>query len=51
MIVTVVLLEMKDVDVRDSTNEVEAGAELIAVTDVPLIVANGVADGAKKLVG
>ena len=51
VIMTVVLLEIVDVDVRDSTIDVDVGVALLAVTEVPLIVASGVADVKKKPVG
>ena len=49
--VTAVLTAMEDEDVSVSTIAVAVGTALVAVTDVPLIAAVGVADVAKKPLG
>ena len=49
--VTAVLTAMEDEDVSASTIAVAVGTALVAVTDVPLIAAVGVADVAKKPLG
>lgn len=49
--VTEVLLGMEDNNVSVSTIDVELGNALDAVTELPLIVASGTADVAKKPIG
>ena len=51
VMVTAVLFEMEDEDVSVSTIDVKVGAALLAVMEVPLIDAVGVADVAKKPAG
>ena len=51
VMVTAVLSAMHDEPARVSTMAVSVGAALVAVTEVPLIAAVGVADVAKKPLG
>ena len=48
---TTVLAAMDDEAISESTMAVAVGKELVAVTDVPLIAAVGIAEVAKKPLG